>query len=272
MRRPAPRRYGRKKVKTTRMAKPSGANIAKLQAQVNKLTRAVAKVPQTHYVVYSKSNLAMGRQYMAINLNNYSTGGDTQTVQTYGYTYRPAGALTFGSTANDLESNRLFDKSMTIQLKFSCGNELSNVNYTMFLVSLKDSANDGDMFDPTTGDLELDPGVHYNPNVSTQLGQVMLNRKCFNIHYYKRFTIGNNGSALTQATAQGQLKSERIFTIKKKLNNWITNPTGDVWGNMATARDPSKQYYLLIFNDDNTLDLEYQNLAYNIVRAVTVYE
>jgi len=262
----------RRGIRTTRTAKPSGANMARLQKQVNRIARAVRKVPQTHYVTYSKSDLAMGRQYMAINLSNYSTGGNSQTVQTYGYTYRPAGALTFGSTTADLESNRIYDKSMTIQLKFSCGNELSNVNYTMFLVSLKDSANDGDMWDPTTGDLELVPGTHYTPSVSSTLGQVMINRKCFNIHYYKRFTIGNNGSALTSATARGQLLSERIFTLKKKLGNWIYNPTGDVWGNMATARDPSKQYYLLIFNDDNAGDLEYQNVAYNIVRSVSVYE
>lgn len=264
-----PRRSG---VRTRPVAKPTGSNVAKLQKQIDRLSRAVRKVPQTHYVTYSKPDLAMGRQYMAINLNNYSTGGNTQTVQTYGYTYRPAGALTFGSTANDLESNRIYDKSMTIQMKFSCGSELSNVNYTMFLVSLKDAANDGDMWDPTTGDLELTPGVHYTPNVSSTLGQVMINRKCFNIHYYKRFTIGNNDVALTTATARGQLLSERIFTIKKKLGHWITNPTGDVWGNMSTARDPSKQYYILIFNDDNSIDIQYQNLAYNIVRSVSVYE
>jgi len=265
-----PRRAG---VRTRSVAKPTGSNVAKLQKQIDRLSRAVRKVPQKHVLTYRLTDRSTERDYLAINLSNYTTGSSTVSTAT-GFTTNPPAALTFGTTADDLETNRIYDASIGVQMKFSCRNETDNINYSVFLVSLKDQSNDGVMFDPVTGALDLTPNVHYvqSPSSTGALGMVMLNKKCFNIHRKYFFTIGNNGAALTQASARGQVMSERKFYFRHKLGHLLTNPSGNVWQQMQTARDPSKQLYLLIFNDDQFLDLQSQRFDMNMVRTVSVYE
>lgn len=254
-------------------SRASSASVEQLQAQLNRLSRSVKKIPQEHFLTYSLSNQSIIRDYIAINLSNFTTASGTVATGP-GYSVNPPAALNFGTTANDLETNRITDKMIEFKLRCSLtGTEPDNVNYSAFVVSLRDDANDGALYDPVNGQLTMTDGKEYTKSPTAgALSMVLLNPKIFKIHKRWQFAIGNNGFAPGTSTAQQGLLSEKTISYKKRLGFDIVNPTGDVWQQCQSARDPSKQLYLLIFNDDTYLDLQAQRFDFNMVRTMTVNE
>ena len=95
-------------------------------------------------------------------------------------------------------------------------------------------------------------------------GYTMVNKKMFKIHYFKTFSLTNFASALGTSSAGGKAFKEGY--IKLRMNNLIRNPAGN-WRALNSALDPSKQYYMLVFNDNNSADTESPTLTYNAIHT-----
>lgn len=240
------RRYARKgrASKVVRMAKGKVSNVQALAKAVSSLKRSMRT--QHQYLNYSQgsSALALTGDVQILNLSAYSA-------------WNPL----FGTTANDATDNRAVHSSFGLDMYFNCANEIDRIGFTVFLVSLKDSI--GSAFTASSGALSLVNGDHY----AMINGQALLNKKVFTIHKTKRFELSNNGTALTAPSAQTQFGTDRRFYWKCRVNKMIINPTGD-WKSMSSAQDPSKNYYLLVFNDNSAIDLQNPTLSYAVVHTI----
>lgn len=166
----------------------------------------------------------------------------------------------FGTGANDTEANKCIHKSFGIDMRFEANSETDATNFTIFIVSLKDNVVG---FNNTSAGLSLTSDLDYHQEDAL----AMVNKKSFNIHYVKRFTLGNNGVGLGSSTAQTQYGTDRRFYTRIRCNKSITNPHGD-WKSLTCSPDPSDNYYLLIFNDNGILDATYPRVRCNIVHTV----
>lgn len=165
--------------------------------------------------------------------------------------------LQFGTASNDTHSNKIVNYSDLIRTNINLENagltETGRINFHCFLVSLKDEI--GAAFNPSTGAITLTAGTHY----FTSQGLFILNPKCFKIHDSKRFILDNHGVALTSSTAQTQYGTEISFDMYLRRNQMVQT-TGADWGAAACPPDPSKNAFVLIFNDNSILDVEYPAL------------
>jgi len=167
----------------------------------------------------------------------------------------------FGTDANDGEGNKITYKGLGMDLYFRSFTETQNVTFTVFLVSITDLI--GQNFNVATGALGLTNGFHYYD----QAGQVLLNKKCFNIHAKRRFQLGNNGTALTTPSAQMQYGTEKRMYFKVKKNQVFQNPYGD-WKDIQAQLDPNKNMYLLVFQNNGGADADYPAVDINVVHTV----
>lgn len=234
---------------------PGVKKIAKGKTtQIQTLAKAVKTLQRKSRVEAQYFNYAQ-------NIDNVNiTSAITQNLSYYsGWT------RIFGTTSNDDAANRIMHKSCGMDIRVSLENSVNNeeetTNFTCFLVSMKDEI--GGYFLPGSGGLTLAEGVTH----STQKGMVLLNKKMFNIHKYKRFTLTNYGTALTAPAAQSQYGTDRRWYWRLPINKMITNPNGD-WKIMNSAQDPSKTYFLIVFSDNSTLDAESPSLNVSCVHTV----
>lgn len=170
----------------------------------------------------------------------------------------------FGAGANDETANAMIHKSIGLDMYLSLENtvnEPDTTQFTMFLVSLKDEF--GDQLNLTTGNITLSNGFHYTING----GLVMINKKCFNIHGIKRKVLTNHGTALSAPSAQTQSGTDFRCYMKVRPNARVNSPYGD-WKQLNCPADPSKNYFLLVFNDNSVLDLQNPNIRINVVHTV----
>lgn len=146
---------------------------------------------------------------------------------------------------------------MTVDHSVAGFDETGNVQYTCFLVSLKDQI--GSAFNPSTGAITLIPNQHYHKTE----GMVLLNKSCFNIHAIKRFNLGNNGEdlAFDSSNPYGTMKRWYMKVAPRCL---VENPVGSIY-DMQSANDPSKTYYLILFNNNSILDGQFPDWKINMV-------
>lgn len=225
------------------MAKGRQTAITRLAKSVRSLQRYVKK--DQEYLNYAQTWASQGvsSTYTAFHLNDFSSWGRI-----------------FGTTSNDDAENGVIWKSSGIDMKFTTGNEPANVNFTVMLLQCKDTAKS---LIGSTGALTLTNGdTHY-----TQSGLTMVNKRFFNILKIRRFSLGNNGQVASTSTAQTQFGTDRRFYMKISPNKKIVNPTGD-WKNLTQSPDSSGNYYLVVFNDNSSLDLESPDLTMNVVHTV----
>jgi len=166
----------------------------------------------------------------------------------------------FGSEANDGQANKMIHKSMGIDMYFNSQSESDAINFTVMIVSLKDNFSG---FNNVSGNISLINNLDYH----TQDALAMVNKKNFNIHFVKRFTLGNNGVGLGSSTAQTQFGTDRRFYTKIRCNKSVVNAHGD-WKSLGCSQDPSDNYYLLVFNDNEILDATYPRVRFNVVHTV----
>ena len=168
----------------------------------------------------------------------------------------------FGSQAGrESEANKTTYKGLVMDLYFKANSETNQTTFTVFLVSITDLY--GQNFNVATGALGLTAGFHYYDNG----GQVILNKKCFNIHQQRRFTLGNNGTALTAPSAQTQYGTDKRIYMKVKKNQVLANPYGD-WKDLNAPLDPNKNMYLIVFNNNAVQDEKSPALNISIVHTV----
>ena len=171
----------------------------------------------------------------------------------------------FGYDSNDFSNvNKVYVNSYKVDARILQGSEADAIWYTAFVVSLKDDAADSTTFDPATGILTLTNGVHYTTLGGN--GKVLVNPRVFNIHSYKRFYMGGRPGDQSAPVVR-----DLSFTIvpKQKL---ITNPKGNVFGTggLSFPKDPSKNYYMLLFNDDLGSDLQTNNITIGAVANMAI--
>lgn len=248
----------KRKMRTTGKVK----STAVLTRKVNALAKRLANTSEVHYCSRSSTGGILANPYASVNLCRYD-----QLFNVSG-----GGGPLFGSNALDFDNiNKILHHSFTFQFKIDIANEPANVDYTCVCVSLKKKAHG--LYDETTGSLSITDGPHYR----LVGGMCMLNKQLFNIHYYRRFTLGNNNIALGTAV-NGVGDSTRVCIndyVKIKPRKFITNPavvgtTGDIDA-LTCDLDPTGQYYFLVFNNNSSLDLESPTIDFNEIHKFISY-
>jgi len=233
----------RKSVKT--LLKPKTTAITVLAKAVKKIENKMKQ--KSVYINY-------GQQF-----DNSNLSGDVDVFKLSEYS---GWNRIFGTSSNDDECNKAVHKSFGMDLRFESNSETDAINFTVFLVTLKDNIRGG-AFNTTNGTLSLTGNVDYY----NQAGLVLLNKNSFTIHNMKRFTLGNNGVGLGSSTAQTQYGTDRRFYMKMRCNKTIQNVNGD-WKALGCSQDPSDNYYLLVFNDNNILDATYPRMRATVVHTI----
>lgn len=243
----SPPRKAKKTVKKIANA-ASSTDVQVLAKAVNKLQAKGRALHQYLNYAQSESRVNLTADLIAFNCCNYS-----------------AGTPIFGADADDDNNYKAIHQSFGLDCYISLENTINNepdtTTFTIFFVQLKDDI--GNVFNTTTGALTLTAGTHYY----IQNGQCMINKKMFKIHKVIRKVLTNHGTALTAPSAQSQSGTDFRFYIKHSPRTMITNVGGD-WKNLSCSVDPSKQYHLLIFNDNSALDLQSPSFTYNLVRTM----
>lgn len=177
---------------------------------------------------------------------------------------------TFGTDADDEQAKKATIKRTVLQYTINT-NEPDPIGYSVFVVSIKRCADD--LFN--AGIASMVAGTHYYG----QHCNVLLNMKYFNIHYVKRFQQGSYATyrAATGAAPatiggdQGGLSFRG--SINLNYNNGkgllINNPSGD-WKASNTPKNAQQNYFLLVFCNDSTVDVESPYMAYNAIHTVHV--
>lgn len=234
-RRSSPTKKVVKKTTSTKKRAPVSKQLRVLKAQVKKLNKvSYEKVETFSAPAQSVSITSLWHSFsLSNNLNSL--------FPVWGY------------NATDLANcDKAYLNRKNIMVSIRQANEPNLIRYTMFLVSLKDQGADSTTFDPATGNLTLANITHY-----TQLGtdQVRLSPRFFNIHAVRRFTMGYEGSAGPTADTRSERRFRFKITPKQKL---IQNPKGNVFANPAFTfpKDPSQNYFIVIFNDNSSADLQ----------------
>jgi len=245
--------YGRRKG-AKRPARKGGKGVSRLtKAKPTAITTLAKAVKSIQLKMKAKTVLL-----------NYGYKNDNQllssNVEVFHLTRYVDWNPIFGATGNDDDANKMIHKSMGIDMYFNSQSESDQINFTVFIVSLKDTALG---FNNATGALTMVEDQDYHQVDAL----AMVNKKSYNIHYCKRFTLGNNGVGLGSSTAQTQYGTDRRLYAKIKCNKSVENPHGD-WKQLNVSADPSDNYYLLVFNDNGLLDAQYPRVRINAVHTV----
>lgn len=165
----------------------------------------------------------------------------------------------FGTTTDDLADPKILYHSSKVQCRVSLENTINNeeetTRFSAFLVSLRDRIPQS-RFNSGTGVLTLTAGLDYYLNQ----GIAYINPKMFNIHKVKYFTLTNYGTALSAPAGQSQFGTAHEWTWSIMPKMTVEHPAGN-WSALASSLDPSRQYYVLIFSDNQTGDAEYPTVS-----------
>lgn len=246
--------YGRRK--GAKRYPRKGATVLRLVKRPNTAITTLAKAVKSIQSKMKRKTIMLtyGQQF-----DNSLLSGDVDQFKLSNYT---SWSPIFGTSANDGTQNKTIHKSFGLDMYFNSNSETDPINFTVFVVSLKDDFKAGG-FNNTNGTLSLSNFVDYYSNQ----GLVLLNKKNFNIHGVRRFTLGNNGVGLGSSTAQTQYGTDRRIYMKVRCNKTIVNAIGD-WSALQCSPDPSDNYYVLVFNDNGIFDATYPRVRINVVHTV----
>jgi len=249
------------------MSYPPPKPMYKRKGKSTKITRS--KNPSNKQLVKAVKALEykVNQKQVFLNYQQSFSTGVTADCTVFKLSNFSNWSAIFGSDANDGNGNAIIHKGFGLDMYLSLENTLNEPDttmFTIFLVSLKDEYNsNSNNFNNVTGDITIAPGFHYAVNG----GLVMLNKKVFNIHAIKRRVLTNHGTALTAPSAQTQGGTDFRCYIKHRVNKKIVAPYGD-WKSLACPGDPSKNYFLMVFNDNSSLDLQNPLMKINVVHTV----
>lgn len=229
------RRRGRKMLRRKRIIRKRSS----LAAKVASLSKRMRQQFETQHYQYGWADTAL------------AVGGPT----VFPLTQVSAWSDTFGTGSNDNHANKVLLKKLNVRCHINLNNEEESIGFSTFLVSLKDAIgaySGAPVYNPGSGVLTLSNGIHFYRQAT---GYTVLNPKCFNIHYAKTFTLTNYGTALQTSAAQTQFGTDRFMRMSVPVNKYLISPAGD-WKAMISPGDPSKAYFLLIFCNNSSADLE----------------
>lgn len=254
--------YSKKRMYRKRRStkKTSTTSIKKLASAVRTLARKQARNHSKLNFIQKGVFLTTSADYQSVNLCDYQSMVNTGPL--------------FGASTDDCQANQMTHQSMGIQCyvdleNINGVNEEGTVHFSAYLVSLRDSANNG-LFNPSNGALNLTANLHYVMSTVGALGNggmTFINKKVFKIHKKKYFTLSNRETPLGSPASQTQYGTNIQWYWKLNPNNYIKNPTGN-WSTLQSALDPSKQYYLILFNDNSLTDAEAPQWQYSVIHTI----
>lgn len=237
--------------KTGKVVKSKGSastrkELAKVQAAIKKLN--AVSYDKVMFKGYSQDT-SLTTPYYVYHVNNLTSSW----TPLFGYD---------GGDVNNI--NKLYVNSYKIDARVRQNTEADLIYYTAFVVSLKDQGADSTTFDPATGQLTLTDGVHYT-TLGAQ-GKVLMSKTFFNIHAYKRFYMGGRSGDQSAPVLR-----DVSFTIKPK-QRLIQNPKGNILGvgGLSFPKDPSQNYYLILFNDDSGADFQVNSINVSMMASTAI--
>lgn len=209
-----------------------------------------------------ESRMTTQYQHLALELNSTLGSGFTTPNLYIAPLCNWSGTIpVFGSSNADLDlANSFYHRGFGLDCFVTNNTETGSINFTAFLVSLKDGI--GSAFDQSTGTLNLTNPNHFYNNGLTAL--TMLNKNAFTIHKVKRFTLSNMDQPFS-AGPQTQYGNTMRWYWKQSVNKKCICPNASMKAQNSSL-DPSKSYFLILANDNNTLDGEVP-----IIRATVVH-
>lgn len=169
----------------------------------------------------------------------------------------------FGSSANASESRCLTIKNIHMQYKLGSGDEESLIDHTVIAVTPKSRKVYKETFNETTGALTL----VINQDYVMVEGICLINKARWKIHYYKRHQTVQQGAS--NANNLDWPLAGNIGKITLKQLNWKIRNTQGPWGDVGTNEIPLyMRIFLLCFNNNSALDLEYPTFAFtSLIKA-----
>lgn len=260
------RRTGGRKSRFPRTTRTWGAKKSRtIVSKVKTLSRAISKLNK---VALNRINY---QQNGSFSMSNATGLADYASVPLLKFS---TWSRIFGTDADDESNKQALVRSTKANWQMWTS-EPDGRSYSFFVVSLKDQANELLNTDGTLG--TLTSGTHY----AGTGGQVLLNLKFFNLHYYRRRIAGVNPQEKSAGTAAPAVQNigattndsiqQGTFLVKYGKNGMkVLNPSGD-WKAGVYPKDPSKNYYIIVFWDgDSTADLQVPTMYYNMVHSVDV--
>lgn len=245
-------------------------NLAKLAKNKLPLSQLVSKIDKKVTKMENMATVRPARCYYGIS-SSQDVGSLTLDYNYLSLTRFSDFQSIFGTDATDGQGRNATIHSFTIDNYITLQNpnttlpgpETAPTQFTYFIVSLK---NEATSLLGSNGLLNtLSNNTHYYKNG----GLVMLNKRYFNIHYYKKFVLSNNFVSLGTSSAQTQYGIDRRFKAKVKCNRKVTNPAGD-WKAMNFSPDVRDNYFALCFSDSSLVDGEAPKWIYNEIIAMDV--
>ena len=225
---------------------PMKRTAPKKTSVVKKVTALAKQVKKLNTISYDKvmfkgysQDTSVTQPFYQYHINNLTSSW----TPIFGY-----------DNADVSNANKIYVNEYKVDARLRQNSEGDLIYYTAFVVSLKDQGADSVTFDPATGTLTLQDGVHYT-SLGAQ-GKVMVSKTFFNIHAYKRFYMGGR-----VGDQSAPVLKDLTFTIKPR-QRLITNPKGNILGlgGLSFPKDPSQNYYMLLFNDDSGVDFQVNSI------------
>jgi hypothetical protein len=218
------------------------ATVSSLDAKVRKVVRSMAGLKSTVQYGLGVNNEAIG-----------NAGGSNIYIkplsQYSGWT------RIFGADADDESNHSAIWKKSNLDLEIDADLERNSIDYSFYIVSLT-KLGFSELFTPSSGGLagplgitSLTPNRHFSQGSAAM---TLLNRKYFNILSAKRLITGTGGSVAYE-TASLRKRWYVKMAHNKGTGHRLQNPNGD-WKASVSPLVPNQNMYILIFNNDSTVD------------------
>jgi hypothetical protein len=219
-----------------KVAKPPRQAIPALARQVATLKRQVRPLTQNKLYYQRTGNVNIGNllgdNCYILNLTN---PGDWNRL--------------WGTDADDEQSHTFTQNKLSFKYQMIFNGERARVQYTCCVVTLT-KIGATELYNVGTGSLNaLVLNTHYSQALGFPGMGVFLNKRYFNIHYYRTFVSesATNDSPMLNI-------NPKSFTYNKPVT--YTNPgTGD-WRTGGRQRNATANMYFLVFNSDNSADAD----------------
>lgn len=208
-------------------------------------------------IVRSMIRRALKPHTNVIRLQNSRIGqGLSANAMVYNLTLISAATKVFATQPTDVIPRTVKHVKMNLDVLVETGTENDGVTITAYIVSLKNNTND-EFFDGTTGGITSPVDTTY----TTVEGQAYVNPEFYNIHkrvklYFAPHAVG--------ATAHEGL--HKRFTWNHRPNKLIKNVTGR-FEQLVCPNLPSQNYYLIMFNNNSSADLEYPTVTFHCLNT-----
>lgn len=170
----------------------------------------------------------------------------------------------FDTDLNLAEVDDMFIRSIGMDIFIKNANEDDHMMYEAYLVSLREENATKAIVDLGEDLSGLSSSVTSENKYWTANGydQHLLNKKFFRIHKMKRFNLAE--TLTTGQTSTNLHDQEKRWYWKLPLNGLKLSSGNESFADLTGADIPAhKRYYVVVFNNNSILDLEYPDISIN---------